>query len=154
MLVCRHQAQIPAPVRSVWELVGDPNRHPEWWDEVVEIQGTRFGRGCSYCQVSRKADGVVAETFVIERLEDCREILVRCDTGLYMRWLLTESLDGTFVDAEFGLDPERTDSKLDPEAAKAELRGWLQRSLDSLADATALQVPGAAEPASGTKAET
>jgi hypothetical protein len=54
-LFCRHQAHVPATPRSVWELVGQPNRHPEWWPEVVEVQGKRFGRGCEYCHVAREA---------------------------------------------------------------------------------------------------
>ncbi|HEX6583794.1 MAG TPA: SRPBCC family protein [Thermoleophilaceae bacterium] len=32
------QAFIEAPVERVWELVGDPNRHPEWWPEMLEIE--------------------------------------------------------------------------------------------------------------------
>jgi uncharacterized protein YndB with AHSA1/START domain len=28
------QTFIDAPVERVWELVGDPNRHPEWWPEM------------------------------------------------------------------------------------------------------------------------
>lgn len=137
------------PVPEVWELVGQPNRHSEWWPEVVEIQGSQFGRGCSYCQVSRAEDGVTQTTFLVERMEKFRELLVRCDdTGLYMRWLLTEARDGTFVDAEFGIDPERaaeSDPRFDPLAGKAELRRWLQSSLDGLADA----ISPTSQPASG-----
>jgi hypothetical protein len=139
MLVCRHQAFMPASVPSVWELIGQPNRHSEWWPEVVEVQGTRFGRGCSYCQVSRTEDGVTKTTFLVERVEKFRELLVRCaDSGLYMRWLLTEARDGTFVDAEFGIDPERAtrnDPSFDHRTGKNELRRWLQSSLDGLAEA-------------------
>jgi hypothetical protein len=57
-----------------------------------------------------------------------------------MRWLLTEARNGTFVDAEFGIDPEqakRSDPGFDPDASKNELRRWLQSSLDGLADAAA-----------------
>ena len=32
------QTFIEAPVERVWELVGDPNRHPEWWPEMLEIE--------------------------------------------------------------------------------------------------------------------
>jgi hypothetical protein len=114
----------------------------------VEVQGTRFGRGCSYCQVSRAEDGVTETTSLVERVEKFRELLVRCsDTGLYMRWLLTEARDGTFVDAEFGIDPERAmrnDPSLDHVACKSELRRWLQSSLDGLADAAAFREPNIA----------
>jgi hypothetical protein len=91
VLVCRHQALVPATPRSVWELVGQPNRHPEWWPEVIEVQGKRFGRGCEYCHVAREGDGVTETNFLIEKVEELKELLVRCEeTGLYMRWRLTE----------------------------------------------------------------
>jgi hypothetical protein len=119
-------------------LVGQPSRHSEWWPEIVDVRGTRFGRGCSYCQASRSEDGVTETTFLIERVEKFRELLVRCsETGLYMRWLLTEAGDGTFVDAEFGIDPERAvrnDPEFDYSTYKNELRRSLQSSLDGLAD--------------------
>lgn len=137
MLVCRHQTLIEAPAESVWELVGRPNRHPEWWPSIVEVKGQRFGRGCSYCQVSQGEEGTAENTFVVERMEEFKELLVRCEkNGLYMRWLLTEAQGGTFVDAEFGLDPERaTDSAepLDEAAIKRQLRSWLRTSLEGLA---------------------
>jgi hypothetical protein len=155
MLVCRHQAFLAVPVPSVWELVGQPSRHAEWWPEVVEVQGTRFGRGCSYCQVSRAEDGVTKTTFLVERVEKFRELLVRCaDTGLYMRWLLTEARDGTFVDAEFGIDPElamRNDPGFDHVAGKSELRRWLQSSLDGLADAVSPTPQPASDRGSGRR---
>jgi hypothetical protein len=109
------------------------------------VQGKRFGRGCSYCQVARAEDGVTETTFLVERVEKFRELLVRCsDTGLYMRWLLTDARDGTFVDAEFGIDPEKAkqnDPDFDHVTSKNELRRWLQSSLDGLADAAVFREP-------------
>jgi hypothetical protein len=149
MLVCRQQAFVPATVRSVWDLVGQPSRHPEWWPEIVEVQGKRFGRGCSYCQVSLGEDGLSETTFLVERIEKFRELLVRCaETGLYMRWLLTEARSGTFVEAEFGVDTERAseaDPAFDYAARKSQLRHWLQTCLDGLADAAVLPVPSQME---------
>jgi polyketide cyclase/dehydrase/lipid transport protein len=145
MLVCRHQTFIGAPVRSVWELVGRPSRHPEWWPSVVEVQGQRFGRGCSYCQISQEDEGATETTLVVERLEELKELLVRCEkNGLYMRWLLTEAQGGTFVDAEFGLDPDRAPDaaeQLEEAAIKHQLRSWLWTSLDGLADAASTSPP-------------
>jgi hypothetical protein len=142
VLVYRHQAFVPAPVPKVWELVGHPHRHPEWWPELVEIQGERFGRGCSYCQVTQDERGVSEMTLVVERVEEFRELAVRCaENGLYMRWLLSDAQGGTLVDAEFGLDPTMTSGSeggFDPDAAKIELERWLRTSLDGLAGAKAL----------------
>lgn len=133
MLVCRHQVLLDAPAEALWALLGDPRRHPEWWPEVIEIQGQDFGEGCSYCQVSREEQGATEQTFLVEKLEDCREIAIRCEeNGLYMRWLLTEARGGTFVDAEFGIEPQGAVQAFDPEQSKHELRRWLQESLDGL----------------------
>jgi hypothetical protein len=145
VLVCRHQALVPATPRSVWELVGQPNRHPEWWPGVVEVQGKRFGRGCEYCHVAREGDGVTETNFLIEKVEELKELLVRCEeTGLYMRWRLTQAQEGTFVDAEFGLDPRKaaeSDPDFDPVRSKNRLRHWLQTSLDGLTEAVPVDVP-------------
>ncbi len=37
MSAYRKQAVIDAPVEAIWELVGDPRRHPEWWPKIIEI---------------------------------------------------------------------------------------------------------------------
>ena len=133
MLVCRHQALIEAPATQLWDLLGDPRRHPEWWPRIIEVQGQDFGEGCSYCQISREEQGANEQTFLVEKLEDCRELSVRCtENGLYMRWLLTEAQGGTFVDAEFGLDPQAAAQTLNPEQSKHDLRSWLHDSLDAL----------------------
>lgn len=142
MLVFRHQAFVPAPVPRVWELVGHPDRHPEWWPELVEVQGERFGRGCSYCQVTEDERGVSEMTLVVEHVDELKELAVRCaENGLYMRWLLSDAQGGTLVDAEFGVDPTKASAPppdFDPEAAKSELERWLRDSLDGLAGAGAL----------------
>jgi hypothetical protein len=139
--VCRHQALVPAAARTVWELVGQPDRHPEWWPEVIEVQGERFGRGCEYCHVAREGEGTSETIFLVERMEELQELLVRCEaTGLYLRWRLTDAQEGTFVDAEFGIDPAKAteaDPDFDPEDSKSQLRRWLHSSLDGLTEAVA-----------------
>ena len=142
MLVCRHQAFVPASVPGVWALVGHPDRHPDWWPELVEVQGQSFGRDCSYCHVTRGEEGVSETTLIVETVTELQELTVRCaESGLYMRWLLSEAQGGTFVDAEFGIDQEKAtdpDPQFDPEAARRELRRWLHSSLDGLAGASDL----------------
>ena len=34
MSAYRQQALIDVPITTVWGLVSDPNRHPEWWPRV------------------------------------------------------------------------------------------------------------------------
>jgi hypothetical protein len=149
MLVCRQQAFVPASAQRVWELVGEPARHPEWWPEVLEVRGQRFGLGCSYCQVLQEDDGASERTFLVERVDELKELMVRCaENGLYMRWVLTQAQDGTFVDAEFGIDPEAAQEppQLDEGAAKQQLRRWLDRSLAGLSDAASVAPPRADQP--------
>jgi hypothetical protein len=146
MLVYRHQAFVPASAPKVWELVGHPDRHPEWWPELVEIQGERFGRGCSYCQVTQDERGLSEMTLIVEHVDEFKELAVRCaENGLYMRWLLSDAQGGTLVDAEFGVDPTKASAPppdFDANAARAELERWLRTSLDGLARAHELAQPG------------
>src|SRR5205814_1566609 len=92
MSVCHSQALINAPPTRVWELVGDPQRHPEWWPRVIEVRGEQFDEGSNFAQVTRSPTGRI-ETFMrVERLEELREIRMRCtQTGTYARWLLTRA---------------------------------------------------------------
>ena len=134
MSVARGQAQIEAPVEAVWELVGDPNRYPEWWPRIIESKCEGIEEGCTYKQVSKGPVGVERETIAIDRLEDCREIRIRClDTGTYMCWQLVEARGGTFVDVEFGMEPARLPHKVfDALAGKRFYRNWLAESVAAL----------------------
>jgi hypothetical protein len=130
----RRQAQIDAPVERIWELVGDPNRHPEWLPRVVEVECEGIEQGCTYRQVAKGPVGEDEETIMIDRLEGCSEILIRClDTGTYMRWLLTGAREGTFVDVEYGMEPIAIKHKVfDRLAGKRFYGRWLEQSIDAL----------------------
>jgi uncharacterized protein YndB with AHSA1/START domain len=134
MSVARGQAQIEAPVEAVWELVGDPNRYPEWWPRIIETKCEGIEEGCTYRHISKGPVGIEEETIAIDRLDDCREIRIRClDTGTYMCWQLVEARGGTFVDVEFGMEPARLPHKVfDVLAGKRFYRSWLAQSLTSL----------------------
>jgi hypothetical protein len=146
--VARRQAQIDAPVQSIWELVGDPNRYPEWWPRIIETRCEGIEEGCTYKHVSKGPFGNAEETILIESLEDCREVRIRClDTGTYMRWLLMGARDGTFVDVEFGMEPAHLQHRIfDVLAGKRFYRGWLEQSLVALR-AAAERHGGAGAPA-------
>jgi uncharacterized protein YndB with AHSA1/START domain len=134
MSVARGQAQIEAPVEAVWELVGDPNRYPEWWPRIIETKCEGIEEGCTYKHVSKGPVGVEEETIAIDRLDECREIRIRClDTGTYMCWQLVEARGGTFVDVEFGMEPAKLPHKVfDALAGKRFYRSWLAQSVASL----------------------
>jgi hypothetical protein len=134
MSACRVQAQVDVPPDTLWELVGNVERHPEWWPRVVGVQCEGLEEGCSYRQVLKSPMGVVETDVSIERLDDCRELTLRClDTGTYAHWLMAEAQGGTFLDVEFGLDPKSTRLRVfDVVAGRRYFRRWLEESIDAL----------------------
>jgi uncharacterized protein YndB with AHSA1/START domain len=139
--VCRRQALISAPPPRIWELVGNPKRHPEWWPRVIEVRGERFDEGNQYAQVTKSPIGTGETTFEVERLDDLREVKLRCTaTGTYARWVLTEAQGNTFVDVEFGMDPTTFGNRLfDSTFGRLYFRRWLEESIDALERAAAVQ---------------
>jgi hypothetical protein len=134
MSLCRQHAWINAPPQKIWELVGDPNRHSQWWPRVLDVQCEGLEEGCVYRQVYSSPMGVIETDVSVERLDDCHELRVRClNTGTYTRWLMTAAQGGTFIDAEFGLDPQTVRTRVfDQLAGKRYFRRWLEESLDAL----------------------
>jgi hypothetical protein len=134
MSAYRQQALIDVPITTVWALVSDVNRHPEWWPRIVKVQCEGIEQGCEYRQVTATLTGKIETDVRIEHLEDCRELNLRClDTGTFCRWLLTETHDGTFIDAEFGMDPNGLANRVfDVVAGKRYFRRWLEGALDGL----------------------
>ena len=129
------QVVIDAPVASVWELVGDPGRYPEWLPRVFEIQGDRFEEGAQFIQVSQhRFVGRDEAHFLIDALDELREIRMHCViSGMFVHWQLTEAQGGTFVDATFGIDPLRPrDRVLDVMVARRFFRRWLSEAVEGL----------------------
>jgi uncharacterized protein YndB with AHSA1/START domain len=135
--VHRRQAHIDAPIEAVWELVANPNRHPEWIPRVIEVECDEIGQGCTYRRVFKTPVGTDDTTLEIEKLEDCHEILVRClDTGTFTRFVVIEAQGGTFVDLEAGMDPKSPGYKLiDTLAGKRFYRRWTEQTLEALSAA-------------------
>ena len=126
---------IEAPIESVWELVGDPRRHPEWFPRVIEVNGERFDEGEEYAQVTREPNGKAVRTdFLIERMDNLREIRFACQkTGMYAHWMLTDAQGDTFVDVEMGMQPKKVGQKVfDAVAGRRYFTRWLDQSLDAL----------------------
>jgi uncharacterized protein YndB with AHSA1/START domain len=134
----RQQALIEAPVETVWELVGDPNRHPQWWPRVVEVKGVpKITEDANYRQVTRERGGTIETTFNIEKLDELRTIKVRClDSGTYGDFRLTEVRGQTFADVELGIDPVNLRYRvLDLAVGKRYFRHWTETALDGLKQA-------------------
>ena len=53
MSAVRELALVDAPVPTVWELIGNPVRYPEWFPRVLEIDGERYEEGGRFVMVTR-----------------------------------------------------------------------------------------------------
>ena len=129
----RQQTLIEAPVEAVWREVGDPNRYPLWAGDVVEVSGLgEVEQGAHYRQKLQTPFGKSESEFVVEQLDDLREIHVRClMSGYYLHWLLTEAGDDTFAEIEIGMDPKH----LGYRAVDATVgRRWYRRAVDETLD--------------------
>jgi hypothetical protein len=133
----RQQALINAPIERVWELIGNPARHPDWWPRVVEVRGERFETGAVYVQVTRNPLGTRATSLEIDELDDLRALKFHChDTGTYTSWVLTPAQNDTFVEAEFGMQPAGWSYRLfDAAIGRVYFRRWLDESFRALAEA-------------------
>jgi hypothetical protein len=133
---------VDAPVEKVWELIGDVNRHPEWWPRVEQVECNLLEEGCTYRQVTRQPGKTIETTISIESLEDCHQLRVLClDTGMYAHFLLTPAQDGTFVDGELGIEDHGLTKLVGP----AFVRRWIAQSLEGLraaASAAVREQPG------------
>ena len=133
----REFAHLDVPLELLWDLVGTPSRHPEWWPRVIEVRGERFEEGDQYAQVTKDPTGVVETTFLLERREDLRAIRLRCQlTGMFADWSLTPAQGGTFVELEMGMEPRRRgDRVFDRTLGKSYFRRWSRQSLEALREA-------------------
>lgn len=133
------QTHIDAPVDTVWDLVGDPNRHPDWWPRMVDVECAALHEGCRYRGVVKGIIGNEEHELLVERLEletldGCREVSIFCEgTGVTTSFMLTEAQGGTFVEGRFSVDPASLGMRaLTAVSGRRFLRGWLERSLANL----------------------
>ena len=135
------QSYIQASPLTVWELVGDPNRHPNWWPEMLETDCADLEKGCRYRGVVKGFFGEDEHEMLIERLENCDEISIHCEgTGVTTRFRLTEAQGGTFVDGYFAIEPNSLGWKMvGAVAGRRFMRSWLERSLENLKQAAEQQ---------------
>ena len=139
MSVVHEHVLLDAPSSTVWELVGDPRRYPEWLPRVFEIQGERFEERAEFVQVSKQPlFGRSEAYFQIDRMNELREIRMHCTvSGMFVHWRLTDAQGGTFVDAVFGMEPlRRRDRVIDFTVGRRFFRRWLVEAVESLKRAT------------------
>ncbi len=134
------QALIDSPISTVWELVGDPTRYPEWLPRTLEIQGERFDEGDEFVQVSQQPlFGRTEAHFLVDSKDELREIRMHCTiSGMFVHWQLTEAQGGTFLNAIFGMEPRRPRDHLsDFTVGRRFFSRWLAEAVDSLKSAAA-----------------
>ena len=114
--------------------MGDPNRHPAWWPEMVEVECADLRAGCRYRGVVKGPLGKEEHELVVEALAGCREVSIFCDgTGVRTRFVLTEAQGGTFVEGSFGIEPASIGMRMmSAVVGRRFLRGWLERTLVNL----------------------
>lgn len=128
------QAFIDAAPETVWDLVGDPNRHPLWWPGVVDVECTDLREGCRYREVVKGFLRPQEHDVVIERLDTCQEVCISCqDTGVTTRFVLTGAQGGTFVEGHFSIEPNTVGARVvTAVSGRRFMRSWLERSLENL----------------------
>jgi uncharacterized protein YndB with AHSA1/START domain len=134
MSLTRQQGYIEAPVQAVWDLLADVDRHPEWWPRVVEVECDGLEAGCTYREVVQTPLGKDHMELFVDRLEECRNLSIRCvNTGTFVRMELAEAQNGTFLEAEMGMDPTSLQQRVfDVVAGKRFFRAWLRETVDAL----------------------
>jgi hypothetical protein len=139
------QVFIDAPAETVWQLVGDPNRHPDWWPEMLEVECADLRDGCRYRGVVKGLFRPQEHELLIERLDTCQEVSIACQgTGVSTRFVLTAARGGTFIEGRFAIEPNSIGMKVvGAVTGRRYMRSWLERSLENLKRA-AEQVPAGA----------
>jgi Polyketide cyclase / dehydrase and lipid transport len=128
------QIFIDAAPETIWELVGDPNRHPDWWPGIVEVECADLREGCRYREVVKGFLRPQEHDILIERLDTCQEVCISCqDTGVTTRFVLTGAQGGTFVEGHFSIEPQSVGTKVvTAVTGRRFIRSWLERSLENL----------------------
>lgn len=106
---------------------------------MSEIQGESFEEGAEHVQVSRQPlFGRVEAHFLIDRMDELREIRMHCTiSGMFVHWQLTDAQGGTFLNAQFGMEPIRSRDRLtDFAVGRRFFRRWLVEAVEGLKRAT------------------
>ena len=135
----KQQALIEAPVAEVWEMLGDPERAPEWAEDVIEVTGgpAEIEKGSIFEVTARGPLGLKATTpFKVEELEDMHELKMQCQvSGFYSHWLLTEAQGGTFTELELGIEPlERSAASRAASIGALHTKSFLRRTVEKTLD--------------------
>jgi|SRR5689334_18965632 carbon monoxide dehydrogenase subunit G len=131
---CRQQIFIDAPREVVWQLIADVEHHPDWWPGVIEVECDQVAQGCEYKEVIKVPMGTAERQFHIDAFDDPERFDIKCvNTGAFVSLELTSAQDGTFVDAEAGMEPRAMKFKVfDTVMGKRYFTRWLEESLEGM----------------------
>jgi hypothetical protein len=78
--------------------------------------------------------GSEVSEFQVEGMEDYRRLAIRClNSGMYLRFGLTEARDGTFVEGEMGMDPVGIPNRVfDAFTGRRYFRRWIGETFAGL----------------------
>ena len=128
----RQQIHIEAAPDVIWALVGDPNRHPDWWPDVLEVECADLREGCRYRGVTKGP----LRTLVLREGSDepsATELAIR---AISAKLELTDAQGGTFVEGYFSIEPNSVgNTLLAAVAGRRLMRSWLEQSLANLKQA-------------------
>jgi uncharacterized protein YndB with AHSA1/START domain len=135
----RQQALIQAPVPEVWEMLADPERAPEWGEDIIKVTGppATIEKGSILEVTARGPFGLKATTpFKVEKLEEMHELKMKCQvSGFYTHWLLTQAQGGTFAELELGVEPlERRRSIQGRAMGALHTKSFLRRTTEGALD--------------------
>ena len=131
---CRQQVFIEAPREVVWQLIADVEHHPDWWPGVIEVDVDQVAQGCEYKEVIKVPGGTAERQFRIDAFDDPECFDIKCvNTGAFVRLELTSAQDGTFVEAEAGMEPKSVRFRLfDTVMGRRYFTRWLEQSLEGM----------------------
>ena len=132
----QQQALIAAPVEDIWALLANPERYADWAADAVDVTGvpTKIEKGSTFEWTSPGTIRGGTTVFMVEELDDLREIKLRCQaSGYYSHWRLTEAQGETFTDVEVGVEPIGLHGQVARVLmTKSHLRQVIEKSLDGL----------------------
>ncbi len=101
---------------------------------MIEAQCADIREGCRYRGVVKGPFRAAEHELLIERLDDCREVAIRCEgTGVTSRFVLADAQGGTFVEGHFAIEPNSIGTTVFATlAGRRIMSSWLQASLENL----------------------
>ena len=123
-------------IRGQWIIMGDADLTYDFRELSPFVEA--FRKGAEFVMVSKQPiTGRDEAHLLVDRREELRELHMHCTlSGMFVHWQLTDAQGGTFVDAEFGMDPlNRRYQAFDFALGRRFFRRWLSEAMTGLKEA-------------------